>query len=92
MKLKNDMKHLPVEEYEEFSDLALCSALQYLGFPIVAINRDPKERPRVGFVFKKSKELTDTVNQFWSGVLLVEPKGFWNASRELKSRIHTAQK
>ncbi|MEK7519711.1 MAG: hypothetical protein AAB581_00490 [Patescibacteria group bacterium] len=91
MKQKDDFKYLPSEEHEEFYDLALCSALQYLEFPIVAINRDPKEHPRVGFVFKKSEKLSNAVSQFWSGALSVEPKGFWNARRELKSRIHTTR-
>lgn len=88
MKQNKEFEFLDTDEHEMFSDLALCSALQFLGFPVVAINRDPKECPKVGFVFKKNKELDDAVSQFWNGSLSVEPKGYWNASRELKSRIH----
>jgi hypothetical protein len=87
---KNDLEYLDSEKYVEFSDLALCSVLQYLDFPIVATNRDPKDFPKVKFVFRKSNKLDTTVDQYWSGELLVEPKGFWNVSRELKSRIRTA--
>ena len=90
MILDEDLEYLDIENHIEFSDFGLCSVLQYLGFPIVATNRDPKDFPKVRFVFKKSNKLDATVNQYWSGELLVEPKGFWNVSRELKSRIRTA--
>lgn len=86
--MNNNFEYLDTDKHTLFSDLALCSVLHYLSFPIVAIDRDPKEYPKVSFVFKKSKKLDDAVNQFWNGSLSVEPKGYWNASRELKSRIH----
>lgn len=81
--------YLHTDKYTEIGDLNLSSVLQYLGFPVVAINRDPKEHPKVGFVFEKSPELEDAVSRYWQGLLLVEPKSYWNIARELKSRVRS---
>jgi len=84
----NDYEYIDFKEFI-VSDLALASCLLHLGFAVIALDRDPKDYPKVGFVFKKSIELDNVVIQFWNGSLLVEPKGFWDASRGLKSRIHS---
>lgn len=81
--------HLSTDKYTEVNDLNLSSTLQYLGFSIVTINRDPKEHPKVGFVFEKTKELEDAISRYWQGLLLVEPKSYWNIARELKSRVRS---
>lgn len=88
--MKLDYKYLHDGKYLEISDLALASSVQYLGFPVIAINRDPKEHPKVTFIFEKSDELNNAVYRFWEGLLLVEPKTYWNVTRELKSRIRTS--
>lgn len=88
--MKTNYSYLHTDNHLEVSDLGLVSALQYLGFTVVAINRDPKEHPKVAFVFAKSKELESAVSRYWEGLLLVEPKLYWNIARELKSRIRTS--
>jgi hypothetical protein len=88
--MKSDYKYLQTNQHIEVSDLALASSIQYLGFPVIAINRDPKEHPKVSFVFEKSDELNSAIYRFWEGLLLVEPKAYWNTARELKSRIRTS--
>jgi hypothetical protein len=70
----------------EVSDLALASSLQHLGFPVTSISRDPREHPKVSFVFESSDELNNVIQKYWQGHLNVEPKSFWSISRELKSR------
>ena len=87
--MKKDFEYLENESCIELSDLALVSALYFLKFPIVAFNRNPKEYPKVGFIFKRNKKIESTINSFWDGSLSVEPKGYWNAIRDLKSRIRT---
>ncbi|MCX6722672.1 MAG: DUF5659 domain-containing protein [Candidatus Staskawiczbacteria bacterium] len=82
-----DFEYLNSEDHIEISDLALVSALQCLGFSIVAFNHDPKDLPKVKMILKKSKELEEAVKNFFDGSLLVEPKSYWNAIREIKSRI-----
>lgn len=88
--MKSDYKYLPTNQHIEVSDLALASSIQYLGFPVIAINRDPKEHPKVTFLFEKSDELSSVIYRFWEGLLLVEPKAYWNTTRELKSRTRTS--
>jgi len=87
----NDIEYLGSEKHMVITDLALASAMQSLGFTIVALERDPKDYPKVGFVFKRCKKFNDAVNLFWSGSLLVDPKGFWDISRGLKSRIYSVR-
>jgi len=69
----------------EFEDLNLVSCLVLLGFNILSI--DSKKYPQVSFVFGKTKKLEETVENFFNGSLLVEPKKYWAKIRELKSRI-----
>ena len=85
--MKNDFEYLSVEENVSLSDMSLVSCLVALQFPVVAFDRDPKEYPKIKMVFKKTKELEETINNFWSGSLKIEPKTYWNAIREMKSRV-----
>ncbi len=87
--MKSDYKYINTNKHTELADIALVSAIQYLGFPVVTINRDPKEHPKVSFIFEKSDELNNAIYRYWEGLLLVEPKAYWNIARELKSRIRT---
>ncbi len=90
--MKNNFKHLNSEEYIETSDLSLVSALGgCLGFSILEIKADPNEYPKVKFVFERSKKLEETITKFWNGSLLVEPKSYWSAIREIKSRIRSQE-
>ncbi len=76
------------EDYIEISDFSLVSVLVgCLGFSIVKMRADPKEYPKVIFVFSKTKELEQAIAGFWEGALRVEPKSYWSAIREIKSRI-----
>lgn len=87
--MKSDYKYLYNDKHIEVSDLALASTIQYLGFPVIVLNRDPRESPKVSFIFEKSDELNNVIYRYWEGLLLVEPKNFWHIARELKSRIRT---
>lgn len=76
------------EDYIEISDFSLVSVLVgCLGFPIVKMKGDPNEYPKVIFIFLKTKELEEAITGFWEGSLRVEPKSYWSALREIKSRI-----
>lgn len=82
------MKSEFIEDHIEIADLSLVSALAgCLGFPILEIKADLTEFPKVKFVFERSKKLEETITKFWNGSLVVEPKKYWGAIRELKSRI-----
>lgn len=87
--MKSDYKYIYNNKHLEVSDLALASSIQYLGFPLVAINRDPKVHPKVNFIFEKSDDLNSAIHRYWEGLLTVEPRAYWNIARELKSRIRT---
>ena len=85
--MKNEFEYLNTENNIAFSDMSLVSCLVALEFPVIAFDRDPKEYPKVKMVFKKTKELDEAINSFWDGSLRIEPKTYWNAIREMKSRV-----
>lgn len=88
--MKSDHKYIYNDKHTEVSDISLASCLQYLNFKIIAVNRDPKTHPKVSFVFEKSDELNNAIHRYWEGLLLIEPKAFWNIARELKSRVRVS--
>ena len=68
------------------SDLALATAISVLGVAIEAMQETDGER--MNFIFTKSDKLTDIVNRYWRGELLVEPQAYFNQSKVLKTRIY----
>lgn len=68
-----------------FEDMNLVCTLSVLGFVIESV--DNRSYPQVSFIFLKTKKLEKAVDDFYKGLLLVEPKNLWAKSRELKSRI-----
>jgi hypothetical protein len=68
------------------SDLALATAISVLGIAIEAMQQSDGER--MNFIFTKSEKLQDIVNRFWRGELLVEPQGYFNQLKVLKTRIY----
>jgi len=68
------------------SDLALTTALCVLGVAIEAMQQTDGER--MNFIFTKSDRVTDIVNRFWRGELLVEPQAYFNQLKVLKTRIY----
>ena len=68
------------------SDLALATAISVLGIAIEAMQETDGER--MNFIFTKSDKLTDIVNRYWRGELLVEPQAYFNQLKVLKTRIY----
>lgn len=66
-------------------DLALAGTL-YLWFPLLDL--DISNVKQVYFCFQDSKDLRDTVNSYWNGSLLIEPKSYFQSIKLLKSRIY----
>lgn len=66
-------------------DMCLISYLAVSEFPIESI--DSRKYPQFTFLFNKTKELEEAMENFFSGSALVEPKNYWAKIRELKSRI-----
>ena len=82
-----DFAYISIEDHTLISDLSLGGCLVALGFSITTFDRDPKDYPKVKMVFKKTEKLEEAVKNFFDGSLLVEPRAYWNAIREIKSRI-----
>ena len=70
----------------ETTEYSLASTLLCLKFPLEEIRSTP---PQTIWVFRFSEELEQTIDAFWAGALLVEPKTLHQACRELKSRMRS---
>jgi hypothetical protein len=68
------------------SDLALATVIS-LYFPIESI--DSSDKRRVFFIFKKSQELNELVDSFWTRKVCVEPQQFFNQLKVIKTRIYS---
>jgi hypothetical protein len=74
------------EYFIRTSDLALATAISTLGVAIEATDQDDPRRTI--FIFAKSDHLTDIVNRYWRGELLIEPQAYFNQLKVLKTRIY----
>lgn len=68
------------------SDLALATAISVFGIAIEALQQS--EGQRQVFIFATSDKLTDIVNRYWRGELLIEPQAYFNQLKVLKARIY----
>ena len=72
-------------DYYRTSDLGLASTIA-LFYPIETIN---KQNPRKAeFVFRKEKSLDALVEQYWRGLLQVEPQAYFQQLRLVKARLY----
>lgn len=74
------------ENYYKTSDLSLAAALVTLGHQIINLERGDSRR--VIFVFEGSEALTKAEQSFWSGMMQVSPKSYFEAIRTVKSRLY----
>ena len=66
--------------------LPLISVLQYFELQVLSINR--KSPKHAYFEFSDTSELREITERYWNGELLVEPKRFFAATKEVKNRIY----
>jgi hypothetical protein len=84
--MKNEI--LQSSDYLNVSDFPLIVTLS-LYSPIVAIDKsDPR---RTNFVFEKTKNLMQIIEQYHKKELLVEPQSFHYATKEIKARLYSAE-
>ena len=79
-----NLEYLKTEDYIRFTEFPLAiSIICCMGLSPV-FNRDPKST-QIEFIFPK--EASKIIDAYWNGGLLIEPKQFWQVSRELKARM-----
>ena len=77
------MENLPLVK---ISDINLAATLLCCEYDVRGI--DPTNPRRVYFYFIESDELRKTIEEYWRGEVLVNPKEHANYRRELLDRIH----
>lgn len=70
------------------SDFALITTLS-LFFPIDGTDRS--EPKRVVFIFKKTKQLEETIEKYYQLKLRIEPRQFFNQTKTVKSILYEGE-
>jgi len=78
---------MEINELFETSDLSLCAALSVLGHHANKVEMVGKKSI---LFFEKTEEILKAVDQYFLHDLLVEPIAFFNAIREIKTRLYHA--
>ncbi len=79
-------QRLKESELFRTQELSLASALVSWNFPLEAV--DKSNPNKAIFIFLRTPELDGAIQAFWSNTGKVLPKVYFNALREIKSRIH----
>lgn len=92
MKEVNKSAKYKVDEtmgFIRFTELPLAITLMCLNQKLLAIESDNNDLRRMEFLFDNTEEIQKLIAGYWDGNMLIEPKKFWNITREIKSRIKT---
>jgi len=95
MPLKNTEDQQPQADLFFTRDLYLATTLLTLKIPLVGIDyqfEGLREMPVGYFQFENTDELKEIEQQFWQGLLLVEPRMFVNNMRALKAKTSNVYK
>lgn len=68
-------------------ELSLSAALVTWGFPLDSIDKTSSSA-KATFIFLRSKELDGAIQAFWNNTATVFPKQYFNALKEVKSRLY----
>ena len=84
MKNIEDYEHSPVIE---INDIGIITSAVINGFEILSTNKDPKNAPRVSFLFYKTKKLEELIEKYFKSELPVDAKTFLTTLRDIKSHV-----
>lgn len=87
--MKKENENPNVQKQVNISEFPILVCLTILDFKIIRFNNDPRNLGRIEGVFEETEKLNEVINDYWNGDLLIDPKKFWSASRELKSRLRS---
>lgn len=79
-------KNLGENDFLKTSDLLTCNVLIYFEHILETI--DYSDTSRCIFIIKREEYTDETLEKFYKGLLLVEPKKFQAIQKEIKSRIY----
>lgn len=77
------------KNYYETQSLPLTATIICFGIPLDSVLKSHDGKSI--FVFLRSAELDQILENFWKKSLAVEPNTFWEAIRFIKSRIYGGQ-
>lgn len=86
--LNENLNEAPENGSYKTSDLALVATIS-LFHPIESVDKSHPQR--VVFVFKRSKDLGELIESYWSGNLKIEPQRYFAQLKNIKTRIYASR-
>ena len=80
-----DQQQLNLNEYYSSSDLGIATTIS-LFYPIEIIDRTNPHKAQ--FLFKRCGDLDQLIKAYWKNELKVDPLGYFNQLRIVKSRLY----
>ena len=80
------IESLHEKEYLKSSDICLSAALSSYGYQIEAV--DKQNPSKAVFFIKRNEELDGLIQMYFTHELRVEPMSFFNALKEIKTRLY----
>ncbi len=74
------------KDFLKSSDLCLAATLELCGYPIEAVDKTTPNKAT--FLIRRDGQIDELVQQYFAHQLKVEPVAFFNALKELKTRIY----
>jgi len=76
---------LKEEDFFRTVDLSLASTI-FMFYPLEDVD---KQNPRrAEFMFKRTQELDELIENFWRGELKIDPRAYFDALRAIKARLY----
>ncbi|MBI2410847.1 MAG: hypothetical protein HYV32_03070 [Candidatus Kerfeldbacteria bacterium] len=85
-KTYNESIYEDADKYWVSSDMFIAATLIALHHKLISI--EWQDHRKATFIFKHSKSLTSTVEQYFSDKLTLNPRELFDAQRLLKSRLY----
>ncbi|HRZ29475.1 MAG TPA: DUF5659 domain-containing protein [Candidatus Paceibacterota bacterium] len=88
---QDELVYIPLNDTENYfysTDLGLVASLLSIGFELTSID---KEHPsKALFIIKKEYDIEDTIDEYFSGQLMVPARVLFDKIELLKSMIHNS--
>ena len=84
------MKKFQEKDFLKSSDISLLSALCVCGYTIQKIER--QDSGKALFWMEKDEQIDDLIQRFFDHKLKVDALGFFNALKEIKTRIYNVDR
>lgn len=87
--MNQELEYLTTNSYYSTFDLGLTSALFCLDYELYMVDKDHNPN-KAQFIFKRSKDIENSVAAYWNGQLKLDARLYFDAIRCVKNRLYSS--